>query len=377
LKRGGLAAVLALLALASGAAWWWWSRPVPGPVHGRPAQGPRSGYPSDPSDASRRLVEALHDSLDKSDLLKLLDEPVSTGYDFSSGEKVRTYREVYRTPNRLDPKRLALALDASARKEGAALLGSAWRDETGGDRVYDCRFGFGAWGPVTIAFREIHGPRLAVVIDDAGYAAGETLEGFWNLKVPATVAIIPALEFSTRISQEAPSHGWEVICHMPMEGHEAVADGVYRWILKRTTHPGIVTETLSGALSGLPNCKGMNNHQGSRATEDRDLMLQVGHFLRSRGLFFLDSRTTDRTVAYATIKGVGVPAVERNVFLDNEEEVPAIEKQMAKVVALAKRKGQAVAIGHFRHITQQALAEVLPKVKAQGVRLVYLSELVK
>jgi polysaccharide deacetylase 2 family uncharacterized protein YibQ len=358
-------------------AWWWWTRPAPGGIHGLPGHNIPPGYPADPSDASRRLVEALHARLEKSDLLKLLDEPVRTDFDFSSGEKVRTYREVYRLPNRVEPQHLAAELSDAARGEGASLLGAIWMSEKDGDRTYDCRFGFPVgWAPVTVGFREVRSPRLAVVIDDAGYAAGNTLDGFWNLKVPATVAIIPELEFSTQIAQEAPSHGWEVICHMPMEGHEAVADGAYRFILKRTTHPGVVTDTLTGALAGLPNCRGMNNHMGSRATEDRDLMLQVGHFLHSRGMYFLDSRTSDKTVAYPTVRKAGVPAAERNVFLDNEEEMAAIEKQFAKAVAMAKKRGSAVVIGHFRKITLEALADSVPLVKAQGVKFVYLSELV-
>jgi polysaccharide deacetylase 2 family uncharacterized protein YibQ len=105
-------------------------------------------------------------------------------------------------------------------------------------------------------------------------------------------------------------------------------------------------------------------------------MLQVGHFLHSRGMYFLDSRTSDKTVAYPTVRKAGVPAAERNVFLDNEEEMAAIEKQFAKAVAMAKKRGSAVVIGHFRKITLEALADSVPLVKAQGVKFVYLSELV-
>jgi polysaccharide deacetylase 2 family uncharacterized protein YibQ len=106
-------------------------------------------------------------------------------------------------------------------------------------------------------------------------------------------------------------------------------------------------------------------------------MLQVAHYLRKHDLFFLDSRTTDRTVALETMKSAGVPAIERNVFLDNTENPETIRRQLLLAVAKAKKKGFAVAIGHLRSPTLKALAAALPEAKAEGVKFVYLSELVK
>jgi len=375
--NGGFWVLLGALLLLAGALLWWWSRPTPQPVVPSHPPNQVSAYPPDPPEASRKLVEALHARLDQGDYLKLLDEPVETDLAVLNGDKVRTYRETYRIPRRTTAEALSDSLAEAARLAGADRLEASWGESRLG-RDYSVRFGFpGGWAPVTMVFREVKLPRVALVVDDAGYAGGHTMDKLWALKIPATVAIIPGLEFSTAIAQGAPSHGWEVICHMPMEGHEAVADGAYKWFLQRSTNPGEVTGTLVGALSGLPNCRGMNNHMGSLATTDLDLMLQVGHFLKSRGMFFLDSRTSDKTVAVKAMREAGVPVGERNVFLDNSSTPESIKRQLRQAVALAKKRGYVVAIGHVREKTLETLADAVPEARTQDVQFVYLSELVK
>jgi polysaccharide deacetylase 2 family uncharacterized protein YibQ len=99
--------------------------------------------------------------------------------------------------------------------------------------------------------------------------------------------------------------------------------------------------------------------------------------LRDHHLFYIDSRTTAATVAYDTAQRDGIPSAFRNVpFLDDVAEVSAVRKQLELALRGAREKGQAIAIGHPHSATLQALREILPKAQAQGVRLVFASELV-
>jgi hypothetical protein len=94
-------------------------------------------------------------------------------------------------------------------------------------------------------------------------------------------------------------------------------------------------------------------------------------------LFYVDSRTTAATVAYQTAQEFGIPSAFRNVpFLDDVAEVAAVRKQLELALRGAREKGEAIAIGHPHSATLQALSEVLPRAQAQGVRLVFVSELV-
>jgi len=379
-RRGGGGSFFALTFLAlvlADAFWFWTHRPAPGPT---PTPRPTvtvGRFPPDPSKAVNDLVVALHAGLESRDLLKLLDRPVETRLVDAGGVNAHVYREVYRLPRRWTPEAITGLLAPQAKKAGARLVEGVWRPGREG-RVFEAVYGFsGGWAPVTLGFLEVAAPRLALVIDDAGYKEGRDLGVLWGLKIPATLAAIPGLPYATDIARRAPEFGWEVICHLPMEGGEKIPPGAYRWFLRPHTPPEDVERLLSEALDVLPHCRGMNNHMGSRATEERDLMLQVAHFLRGRGMYFLDSRTSDKTVALEMMRRAGVPATERHVFLDNEEDETYIRRQLDLAVAKARKKGFAVAIGHFRPHTLRVLAKSLPSVRESGVKLVYLSELVE
>jgi hypothetical protein len=106
-------------------------------------------------------------------------------------------------------------------------------------------------------------------------------------------------------------------------------------------------------------------------------MSELMPLLSDHHLFYVDSRTTAATVAYDTAQNLGVPSAYRNVpFLDDVPEVAAVRKQLELALRGAKEKGEAIAIGHPHPATLKALREVLPQAPAQGVRLVFVSELV-
>jgi polysaccharide deacetylase 2 family uncharacterized protein YibQ len=364
------------IGLAIAAGLWWYLQKGPGSITPPPPPGGGLTYPEDPARASNRLVEAIHEGLSHNDLLKLLERPVESVLVEAGGRQARAYRETYRLPRRWTAEQVIQKLRPVAEEAEGRFVEGRWQDDAEG-RAYVAVFGFsGGWNPVTVVLLDLKAPRLALVLDDGGYNKGRDLSAMWALKVPATVAVIPGLEFSTLTARLAPENGWEVICHMPMEGHEYTAPETYKWFLKRNATPEELTRILTGALSELPDCRGMNNHMGSHATEEKDLMLQTAHFLRERGLFFLDSRTSDKTVARMTMRQAGVPSMERHVFLDNSSSEDAIRRQVRLAVAKARKKGYAVAIGHVRYPTLKALAKALPEVRSSGVKLVYLSELV-
>ena len=122
---------------------------------------------------------------------------------------------------------------------------------------------------------------------------------------------------------------------------------------------------------------GINNHMGSKFTSDEAGMRVVMDEVRRRGLLFLDSRTTGGTVGPRLARAAGVPVAERNVFIDNDNKVASINKQLAEVEAVAQRQGYAVAIGHPREATIKALGPWLAEVQNRGFRLVPLTTIVK
>jgi hypothetical protein len=146
-------------------------------------------------------------------------------------------------------------------------------------------------------------------------------------------------------------------------------------------HPGMstgdVTLLVNQMLLAVPYAVGVNNHQGSQATSDPALMSELMPMLRDRQLFYIDSRTSATTVAFDTARENGVRCAFRNVpFLDDVAEVNAVHKQLELALRGAREKGEAVAIGHPHPATLRALSQLLPHADAQGVHLVFASDLV-
>lgn len=222
------------------------------------------------------------------------------------------------------------------------------------------------------------GPKICIIIDDGGYQRGEALQALYGIKSPITVSIIPNVEFSTALAEEFPAHGVEVMCHMPMQGHEkGMVGSHYKALLRKGMDPGEARRDVEEALKGLPHCRGLNNHMGSVATEDLRLMKTVCDVLKEHGLYAIDSRTTAKSKVARAARELGVPFATRNVFLDNLEKPEAILDQLDQTATYARKHGLAVAIGHFKTTTLKTLGEAIPKLEAQGYRFVYASEAVK
>jgi hypothetical protein len=217
-------------------------------------------------------------------------------------------------------------------------------------------------------------PKLAIILDDLG-SDSAAAEAIFALPYPLTISILPDHEHSTEIAKEALRRGHQVLLHLPMQSVANEKPEV------RELHPGMpaaeVASLVAQFLDNVPGVVGVNNHQGSQATTNLGLMEELMPVLRERQLFYIDSRTTAATVAYQTAQEFGVPSAFRNVpFLDDVAEVAAVRKQLQLALRGAHEKGEAVAIGHAHPATLQALSEVLPRAQRQGVRLVFVSEVV-
>jgi len=217
-------------------------------------------------------------------------------------------------------------------------------------------------------------PRLAIILDDFG-SDRAAAESVFALRYPLTLSVLPNHELSKEIADEALRRGYQVMLHLPMQ---SVANEAPE---KEELHPGMsakqVEAMLGEMMETVPDAVGVNNHQGSQATSDPALMSELMPALRNWNLFYVDSRTTAATVAFDAAHREGIPTAFRNVpFLDDVQDVAAIHKQLALAIRGAKEKKTAIAIGHPHPATLEALREFLPKVNTNGVRLVFVSELV-
>ena len=158
-------------------------------------------------------------------------------------------------------------------------------------------------------------------------------------------------------------------------GYPAVSPGDGA-ILTSMSNDEIRRAALSGFRS-IPHARGINNHMGSRATGDARVMREVLEAARTLDAFFVDSRTTGRSVAGKLARDMDVPTISRDVFLDDTNDEQSIRRQLAELGELSRRRGIAVGIGHLYPDTIRVLTEEVPRLKQKGFRFVFASEAVR
>jgi polysaccharide deacetylase 2 family uncharacterized protein YibQ len=216
---------------------------------------------------------------------------------------------------------------------------------------------------------------VAIVVDDFGYSKNN-LETFLSLKQPITLSILPGQRYSKEIAELARKRGFETILHLPLEAENEDAHEEMDTI-KTTMSEREITLRLDKEISSVPDIDGVSNHQGSKATADTAAMTAIIKHLKSKGLYYFDSLTSERSVCGDVAASLGVGFAKRDIFLDNSNNTMAIERQLLELKAMAFKHGSAIAIGHDRRNTAEILSTMLPEMAKEGIKFVRLSTLVK
>ena len=218
------------------------------------------------------------------------------------------------------------------------------------------------------------GPAIAIVIDDLGADAVHTREAI-ALPANVTMSFLPYPDASLALSHRAHLAGHEIIVHLPMQplgnenpGKNALMSGLGEAELQMRT---------SWALSRVSDFDGANNHMGSRFTSSRADLLPVLRELRQQGLFFLDSRTIEKTKAEAVAHELGMLTGARDIFIDDDQSAAAVEHQLASVEQYARKKGTVIAIGHPYPQTLKSLEAWTKTIKSRGFQLLPVADVLK
>jgi hypothetical protein len=217
-------------------------------------------------------------------------------------------------------------------------------------------------------------PRLALVIDDLGRSL-EDLDTLASFGVPITYAVLPFEVRTAEVVSELRRRGAEYLCHLPMEAQGGANPGPGALLLSMG-HAELEAATRK-ALAAVPGALGVNNHMGSGIAANREAITAVVSVVAEEGLYFLDSRTTHETLGYTVAHQLGIPAAERQVFLDTRREREYIRGQFAQFLKAARTRGGAIAIAHPYPETLEVLAESVPRAVAEGFEFVRVSALLE
>ncbi len=217
------------------------------------------------------------------------------------------------------------------------------------------------------------GPRLVIVIDDIGESMARA-KRLLALDFPITMAVWPRGTHAVAAARLAHESGAEVIIHQPMEpeGYPKVNPG--DGVILRGMGEAEIRALLADSITRVPFATGMNNHMGSRLTQNEEAMRVVCAVLRERGFYMLDSLTHPKSRFAATAVRAGGPAFKRDIFLDVDASKDKVLAQLRKAERMALVKGQAIAIGHPLPGTLAALEE-WQSVRDKGINVVRLKDL--
>lgn len=215
-------------------------------------------------------------------------------------------------------------------------------------------------------------PEISIIIDDLG---NNPDIGLAALQLPGNIAysFLPNTPHATILAEMAHEKGKQVMVHIPMESehHEKLGPNALMANMQEQEYKSV----LQAALEAVPYAVGLNNHMGSLLTQKETPMQWLMDVLAEKNLFFLDSRTTKKTIAQQTAGSMGITTMRRDVFLDNSRDEAAIRLQFVELINKAKRRGYATGIAHPYPETIVVLKEMLPELEKDGIELVFASDI--
>ncbi|MCK8824086.1 divergent polysaccharide deacetylase family protein [Fuchsiella alkaliacetigena] len=233
-------------------------------------------------------------------------------------------------------------------------------------------------GPIFVYRLELIQPEvkaeMAFIIDDFGFN-WLALDEILNIDRPITAAVLPFLPGTVEQAQQVKEVGYEIMLHMPMEAISDVDPGPGAIYVDMSAEE--IEEQLRKSIENLEvEVVGVNNHMGSKATADKEVMEVVLDYLWEQGLYFIDSSTAPKSVVPQIASENNGPYGLNYLFIDNVDEKEAIKKQIDKLSKVALDRGKLITIGHVRTDTALAIQEMIPVLEERGIRLAYVSELV-
>ena len=217
--------------------------------------------------------------------------------------------------------------------------------------------------------------QIFLVIDDAGLDVDE-MRQFLELPVPMTIAVLPHLKKTGEVCAEIHRHAdKELILHQPMEAYDREND-TGPGAIRNATRPEDVAKILDRNLASVRGAVGMNNHMGSRVTENEVLMAEVLRYCRAHGLYFLDSKTSYNSLVPRVAGREHIHMEERDGFLDVQHDRETVRRAWESTVLKARENGYVIAIGHiWSKETAIAIRDSYQTLINQGYSFHLLSEL--
>jgi polysaccharide deacetylase 2 family uncharacterized protein YibQ len=218
--------------------------------------------------------------------------------------------------------------------------------------------------------------QVAILIDDIGQDL-EALRDLLAIDAPLSFAVLPHLAHSAEADRTLHRSAREILLHLPMEPQSFPRErpGEGALFLSMSDHE--IRKQFQENLNAVPHAKGVNNHMGSRFTEDENKMAVVMTMLKGKGLYFVDSRTTKDSKAREVADRIGVKFLARKIFIDNDQTYEASLHNLTRLLQDPGIKAghPVLFIGHPYPSTILAIRDAVPILRAKGIEIVPVSKI--
>ncbi|MFS1519146.1 divergent polysaccharide deacetylase family protein [Bacillus sp. SCS-151] len=220
--------------------------------------------------------------------------------------------------------------------------------------------------------------KSAIIIDDFGGGDGGVME-FLKGDIPITVAVMPFADNSIEHAMLAHQQGFEIMVHLPMQPKKGKKSWLGPKPITIDLPPSEVKKRVTEAIESVPYAKGLNNHMGSLVVENEDIVRAIVEVVKQKNMYIVDSVTSPNSKFPEIAEELGVPLLERDIFLDDISSVSHVTNQMLKLAEVAEEYGVGIAIGHVGEtgkVCYTGISQSMKQFKERNIQIVPVSDLI-
>ncbi len=232
---------------------------------------------------------------------------------------------------------------------------------------------------IEVLDKDYTNPRLSIIIDDFGnynnFMLDSLLVKFGELPKEVSFAILPNLSYSEFVMEYFQYDNRELLLHAPLEPQNSKINAG-EVVINSEDDAITIINKMNEFHAQLPYISGVNNHMGSKATESPEVMSAILEWCQTNNLYFIDSATTSKSVAFALAQEFGVPSAKRDIFLDVPNPTKeTVENYLVKMKKYFEANRDILVITHASSLERRDnLQYFITEAQKIGYKLVPVSE---
>ena len=219
-------------------------------------------------------------------------------------------------------------------------------------------------------------PRIALIISNLGLSETYTKAALELLPEDITLSfshVAPRLKTWVR---EARQKGHEILLDIPMEPIGFPKNDPGRATLLTSSNEVENLNRLEHIMKQAGGYVGLLGTLGTKFMLHSETFLPVLKSIKQRGLIYVDSRSTSRSLGPELASSIQLPKAFNNVFVDREPSQEKIKNKLAELERIALKRRFAVGIAQPFPITIEILSQWTERLKTKQIALTPITAIV-